>query len=953
MAEAPQKLVAFAKLDQYMADQANTGTSAFRSALQGLLPASTASPSASVAQIVQQRADGSWPNPVRDANVAGRIWVATVNAALLPGYTAGLRTGDLAVTTAGWRAATNVPVSSAATWVSIAGTGGTPDVPTDPGTPGDTSTPSATSRPYAQLGSSGLWSSPSGVSLVQALSDGSTSSVTGTPVAGQSTGVSLTFDMLNFAHASGNTLTVTLIGASSTTPGDVTVTIGSGSQTYASPLTRQVTTTSGTLAYTWDAASQLSLPAASWRDVEVTISRANGGLTLADVVLQSLPPTVTPPAGTDPTDAASIKWASNSVWYSDLSSAPLAKASAAVAAYVKAQAGTGALRLDCYADAAPIWMVPGSTPRVNVTAPTSSTRGAVSLLTSVFSSVPLPAAMAAPANTFGTAVIVCPETKELWEFLGLTKSGATWSAQWGGKLTNYPASIGAFPTSLGYTGSGLAWAALAVKLTEARDAVSGNVNAIGHAVGINLTYGTASTAFAWPATRSDGTSSDAGAPKMGQRLRLKATADLSACTPLGKAVGTAMKRYGAVVLGGADKISIVAQSGATEQATSGVDPWGTLLGGKTVDTVLAGLPLDQLEAVSPGWGGPNWVAEDGGSTPTDPTTPTTPTDPGTNRRAIYIPSDAKWLSGASCRGIEDQADGMASTFAAWRGEPCYMARTWSDNDGGNNDPQIWTLLNRFKNWHSSIDVGPGYIGRNGETMAAAASGAYEARWTQTFRTARSWWQSRRDPSKVTVFMSFAHELNGNWYPWSVNSGNYQQFITGWKRLRVIHLREFPESLLTFNANAQSIGANMDWRRMVPGYAEGKVKDFVDCGAVDYYNYTSTLDSASAWQTHINRVDQWGGPWGLEKHRQFWESCGLPLTIPEWSNHKGDAGDKPLFAQYMADYMRQWAGTGPGRICADALFNLSSGYTDGAYAVMGDTVGSPNFAARYQAQNWGR
>ena len=52
-------------------------------------------------------------------------------------------------------------------------------------------------------------------------------------------------------------------------------------------------------------------------------------------------------------------------------------------------------------------------------------------------------------------------------------------------------------------------------------------------------------------------------------------------------------------------------------------------------------------------------------------------------------------------------------------------------------------------------------------------------------------------------------------------------------------------------------------------------------------------------------------------------------------------------------MRQWAGTGPGRICADALFNLSSGYTDGAYAVMGDTVGSPNFAARYQAQNWGR
>ena len=48
-----EKLVAFAKLDQYMADRANLGSSQFRAALQGLLPSSTATPSASVAQVVQ------------------------------------------------------------------------------------------------------------------------------------------------------------------------------------------------------------------------------------------------------------------------------------------------------------------------------------------------------------------------------------------------------------------------------------------------------------------------------------------------------------------------------------------------------------------------------------------------------------------------------------------------------------------------------------------------------------------------------------------------------------------------------------------------------------------------------------------------------------------------------------------------------------------------------------
>ena len=211
-----EKLVAFAKLDQYMADRANLGSSQFRAALQGLLPSSTATPSASVAQVVQQRADGTFPNPVRDANVAGRIWVATVNGALLPGYADGLRTGDIAVTAAGWRAATNVPATSPATWVNI----GAPTDPGNPGTPGDTSTPSSTSRPFALLGSTGQWASPTGVTLVQALSDGAGTAVTGTPIAGQSNGVSLTLDMLNFSHTTGNTLSVTLVGASSTTPGN-------------------------------------------------------------------------------------------------------------------------------------------------------------------------------------------------------------------------------------------------------------------------------------------------------------------------------------------------------------------------------------------------------------------------------------------------------------------------------------------------------------------------------------------------------------------------------------------------------------------------------------------------------------------------------------------------------------------------------------------------------------
>ena len=45
-----------------------------------------------------------------------------------------------------------------------------------------------------------------------------------------------------------------------------------------------------------------------------------------------------------------------------------------------------------------------------------------------------------------------------------------------------------------------------MKVSEAKDAAAGNVNAIGHAIGLNLNYDTANVAFTWPATRSDGKS---------------------------------------------------------------------------------------------------------------------------------------------------------------------------------------------------------------------------------------------------------------------------------------------------------------------------------------------------------------------------------------------------------------------------------------------------------------
>ena len=978
MADGDEKLITERKVDEVLAAHISDQVSLTRTALNNVLP-KTQGVIAQAAQYTRQRPDSTWLNPVRDASVGGRIYVGTVDDRP-PAYNDGLQVGDLWVSQSGIRIAQLVPSAGSAVWRAVAGGGGGGTTPVDPGpvdpgpgTPADQSAPSPTVRPFALLATEGTWTTTGGSTLVQALSDQHISGATGAPTSG-TTGVMVHADMGNFQHTAGHDLNVTLWSVGTTLTSDVTVSIVHQGNQYVAPITKQlVAGPVSVVEFIWPADVQLSLPLAQWKDVEVIVRKARGDMTILDLTLQSLPPKEAPSPGTDPSDAAALLWAPSSVWYSDLRAAPLARANAAVNAYVRSQAPSGALRLDAYGDAAPIWMVPGNTPRLNVTPPATSPRGAVTLMHTsdgkgALDGVPLPATMPAPANTFGTAVVGCVETKQLWELLGLTKSGTTWSASWGGRIDNYPGSGGAFPAQTGYTGSGLSWAAAAVKISEARDANAGNAQAIQHALGINLAYGTASNQFVWPATRSDGTSSDPGAPKMGQRLRLKASADLSQCTPIGRAVGEAMKRYGVVVMGGAERISILAESGMREQATTGVDPWGALLGGKSVDTILAGIPLADLEAVSPGWGGPNWTEETTVVTPVPD--PTTPPATGTNRRAIYINPGVKWLSGASCRGIEKGSEGMGSAFATWRGEPCYMARCWADEGGSNstNDPNIASLSVMYSNWHASMDVGNGFFGKpaSGQTMAGAARGDYAGTWTAQLQTYRRWWMSRRDPAKVNPFLSPAHELNGSWYPWSVNSSNYTLFIQAWKRFRELQLKHFPEALLCLNFNrdssfysgtVNSAGKGMDWRRMVPGWAEGaaSVKQWIDVGGVDYYNMDPNAGTAAQWAEHIMQYDSWGGPKGLERHRQFWEQCGLPMQIPEWSNNKKQ-GDSPAYAVGMNNFMRQHAGTGPGKIVADALFNLTGEgggtYYDGEYAVMGDKVGSPNFAAKYRELQWG-
>ncbi|MEZ0492490.1 malectin domain-containing carbohydrate-binding protein [Kineococcus sp. TBRC 1896] len=337
-----------------------------------------------------------------------------------------------------------------------------------------------------------------------------------------------------------------------------------------------------------------------------------------------------------------------------------------------------------------------------------------------------------------------------------------------------------------------------------------------------------------------------------------------------------------------------------------------------------------VRAVSPAPAGPGVVKPS--PRPTTPTpVMTTPAPPPatTPPPSPSAPPAAAgtWLSGASGVGVGD------GRYAAWRGTPLGIAASWA-NDNTNNQ-HFWQLDPgaEYGKWNASMDMAVGGIDR-GETWAQGASGQFDARWKASLLKLKSQWGNRSG----TVYIRFAHEMNGFWFPWSVNKNNHQDFVASWKRYRALQQQVFPEAKLVFSVNRDSNGTGMDWTKFFPG------KAYVDVLTVDYYNqypYASTkaqFDAAS-WDK-----DGYGAPKGIRAHAAFAKSQGIPFGVSEWSGN-ADNGDGAGYVEGMHAFFEENAGTGPGQVLYDIQFNCD---IDGKrWLLFGSGVRMPSSAQTYK------
>ena len=290
-----------------------------------------------------------------------------------------------------------------------------------------------------------------------------------------------------------------------------------------------------------------------------------------------------------------------------------------------------------------------------------------------------------------------------------------------------------------------------------------------------------------------------------------------------------------------------------------------------------------------------------------------------------------WLSGASCIGAGDHA-----SFGSWRGTALESGTTWSDTAWSTMEA-LWQFDSgqQFYNFSGTVDLSPGAI-YSGTSWSQAASGGADGHWTTFLNNLKNKWT--RIP-RGDICIRFAHEMNGNWYPWSVSAGDINNFKNAWIRFYNLKQSIFPAAKIVFGTNGTTVGQSYDWRTLWPG------DQYVDIYAVDWYggHYKNAIVNGQAYDGN-------GGPVGLVQHREFALAHGKPIAISEWGvDHTYGTGDDPNYIQYIYNFCSTHGGTGAGNLIYENYFNLSSGYSNDFqlyYPGQGNSGTNPNAATRY-------
>lgn len=295
-----------------------------------------------------------------------------------------------------------------------------------------------------------------------------------------------------------------------------------------------------------------------------------------------------------------------------------------------------------------------------------------------------------------------------------------------------------------------------------------------------------------------------------------------------------------------------------------------------------------------------------------------------------------WKSGPSCG---DNATNVA--FGQWRGAKSTISGIFADEKVEQGQRNLWWMT-QFNDWEESIDISVGMIDRSAsstETLEKAATGAYEQRWRDAMRNMNKMWGKKK-----TIYIRPAHEMNGNWYRWSVtkqNVGAFKQAFALYARVIKEELKDKgrdAKMVLNYAADSSALTAE----EIYPG------GQHVDVISVNYYDHYPETVNEAQWNEKAMRMKN-GGPRGIERWREFAQSKGKPMAVSEWGLRPRESAppfSNPFFITKMNEFFRANAGTGAGQVLYESYFNCWS------TTKIFPTTNVATSAERYKSLSWG-
>lgn len=209
-----------------------------------------------------------------------------------------------------------------------------------------------------------------------------------------------------------------------------------------------------------------------------------------------------------------------------------------------------------------------------------------------------------------------------------------------------------------------------------------------------------------------------------------------------------------------------------------------------------------------------------------PTRTTTSTTPPPRTFGVAIPGAPTDLSGLSQLTSElGAAPQQVTWYAAWSAGTDFPSAAAANIAATGATPEV-----TWEPWDPSAGVDqPAY------SLDRITAGAYDSYLTRWATQIRSYGQP--------VVIRLAHEMNGNWYPWSeqVNGNGAGDYAAMWRHVVSLFRTDKATNVIwTWSPNVPYTGATA-LKSVYPG------DSYVDRVALDGYNW-STLQTWSSWQS---------------------------------------------------------------------------------------------------------